>query len=46
MSDVERFYESARKHFSTAKPWAKLNMVEQTQLIHGINLILGIMNNE
>ena len=45
MSDVERFYESARKHFPTAKPWSKLNMFEQTQLIQGINLILGIMNN-
>lgn len=46
MSDVERFYESARKQFPASKPWAKLNAVEQTQLIHGINLILGIMNNE
>jgi hypothetical protein len=46
MSDVERFYESARKHFPNSKPWSKLNPFEQTQLIHGINLILGIMTNE
>jgi hypothetical protein len=46
MSDVEKFYEGARKYFPHSKPWAKLNPFEQAQLIQGINLILGIMYNE
>jgi hypothetical protein len=46
MSDVERFYEAARKHFPNAKAWSKLNQFEQMQLIQGINLILGVMTDE
>ena len=46
MSDVERFYEAARKHFPNAKAWNRLNQFEQMQLIQGINLILGVMINE
>jgi hypothetical protein len=46
MSDVERFYEAARKHFPNAKAWGKLNQFEQMQLIQGINLILGVMTDE
>lgn len=45
MSDVERFYESARKHFAGSKPWNKLNQFEQMQIIQGINLILGVMTD-
>jgi hypothetical protein len=45
MSDVERFYESARKHFPNAKEWKRLNQFEQMQLIQGINLILGVMTD-
>jgi hypothetical protein len=45
MSDVERFYEAARKHFPSSKPWSQLNQFEQMQLIQGINLILGVMTN-
>ena len=46
MSDVERFYEAARKHFDGSKPWNKLNPFEQLQLIQGLNLILGVFANE
>ncbi len=45
MNDVERFYESARKHFANTKPWNQLNQFEQMQVIQGINLILGVMSN-
>jgi hypothetical protein len=45
MSDVERFYEAARKHFPAAKAWSRLNQFEQVQLIQGINLILGVMTD-
>ena len=45
MSDVESFYESARKHFAGSKPWNKLNPFEQMQIIQGINLILGVMTD-
>jgi hypothetical protein len=45
MSDVERFYEAARKHFPDAKAWNRLNKCEQMQLIQGINLILGVMTD-
>jgi hypothetical protein len=44
MSDVEKFYESARKHFPNSVPWSQLNPAAQQQLIMGINLILGVMN--
>jgi hypothetical protein len=46
MSDVEEFYERARKHFPDAKPWAKLTAFEQVQVVQGINMILGVMTNE
>lgn len=46
MSDVERFYEAARKHFPNAKSWNKLNPLEQMQITQGINLILGVLANE
>lgn len=46
MSDVERFYAAASKHFNNQKPWHKLNPFEQAQVIQGINLILGVMTNE
>jgi hypothetical protein len=45
MSDVERFYEAARKHFPGAKAWNRLNQFEQIQVIQGINLILGVMTD-
>jgi hypothetical protein len=45
MSDVERFYEAARKHFDGSKPWNKLNPFEQMQVIQGINLILGVLTD-
>ena len=43
MSDVERFYESARKHFPNSVPWSQLNPMQQMQLVQGINMILGVM---
>jgi len=43
MNDVERFYESARKHFPNSVPWSHLNPMQQMQLIQGINLIIGVM---
>ena len=46
MSDVEKFYESARKHFPRSKPWNKLNTFEQMQIVQGINMILGVISNE
>ena len=47
MSDVEIFYERLReKHFPNAKPFNKLDLFEQTQLIQGINLILEILSND
>lgn len=46
MSDVERFYEAARKYFPNTKPWKRLNQFEQMQLIQGINLILEVMTDE
>lgn len=45
MSDVERFYEAARKHFPRSRPWGKLNPFEQMQVIQGINLILGTITD-
>lgn len=45
MSDVENFYESARKNFPKARPWNKLNPFEQMQIIQGINLILGVITD-
>jgi hypothetical protein len=45
MSDVEKFYESARKHFPNAKPWGKLNQFEQMQVVQGINLILRVITD-
>jgi len=46
MSDVEKFYKAARKHFPSSKQWSQLNQFEQMQLIQGINLILGVFANE
>lgn len=46
MNDVKEFYERARQHFPSSKPWSKLNAFEQMQLVQGINLILGVMTDE
>jgi len=44
MNDVQKFYESARKHFPNSVPWEQLHPAAQQQLIMGINLIIGVMN--
>ena len=44
MSDVERFYESARKHFPASRPWNQLHVQEQMILIQAINMILSIFH--
>ena len=46
MSDVEKFYEAARKHFPGATAWNRLSQFDQMQIIQGINLILGVMTDE
>lgn len=46
MSDVERFYEAARKHFPHARPWSKLHPMDQMVVMEAINMIIGVMNNE
>jgi len=43
MSDVEKFYESARKHFPNSKPWHELDPMAQMQLVQGINMILMVL---
>jgi hypothetical protein len=43
MSDVEKFYESARKHFPNSRPWKELDPMQQMQLVQGINLIIMVM---
>jgi hypothetical protein len=46
MSDVERFYEAARKKFPSALPWNRLNPFQQMQVIQAINMLLQVMNND
>ena len=41
MSDVERFYESARKHFPASRPWHELHPMEQINVVQAINVILS-----
>jgi hypothetical protein len=43
MSDIQSFYEAARKHFPMAPPWNELHPLEQQQVIQGVNLILMVM---
>jgi len=44
MSDVEKFYEAARKYFPNSKPWNSLSAGEKQKTIIGISLILGVLN--
>ena len=44
MSDVERFYEAARKHFPASRPWSQLNVQEQMMIVQAINMILHIFH--
>jgi hypothetical protein len=46
MSDVELFYETARKKFPGAVPWNHLDPFQQMTVIQAINMILGVMTNE
>ncbi len=46
MSDVELFYETARKKFPNAVPWNRLDPFQQITVVQAINMILGVMNNE
>lgn len=46
MSDVELFYETARKKFPNAVPWHRLDPFQQITVVQAINMILGVMNNE
>lgn len=44
MSDVERFYEAARKHFPASRPWSQLTVPEQLMIVQAINMILHIFH--
>jgi len=46
MSDVEKFYEAARKKFPGAPAWRHLDPFQQMTVIQGINLILGVLHSE
>jgi hypothetical protein len=46
LSDVERFYEAARKKFPEALPWKRLNPFQQMQVVQAINMILEVMYSE
>lgn len=46
LSDVERFYETARKKFPHAVPWNRLDPIQQMVVIQAINMILEVMNGE
>lgn len=46
MSDVEQFYESARKKFPNAVPWKRLDPFQQMTIVQAINMILEVMNSE
>jgi len=43
MSDVEAFWLALQYKFPNWKPWHELHPMEQHQVIHGINLILGVV---
>lgn len=43
MSDIEKFYESARKQFPESRPWNELNPMQQMQVVQGANLILSVL---
>lgn len=45
MSDVERFWDAARKHWNSPAPsWHELPPDAQNQVLTGINFILGVLN--
>lgn len=46
MSDVELFYETARKKFPNTVPWNRLDPFQQMTIVQAINMILGVMHNE
>lgn len=46
LSEVEKFYETARKKFTNAVPWNQLDPFQQMVVVQAINMILGVMNNE
>lgn len=46
LSEVEQFYEAARKKFPRAVPWNRLDPFQQMIVIQAINSILEVMNNE
>jgi len=46
LSEVEKFYEAARKKFPHAVPWNQLDPFQQMTVIQAINIILGVMNGE
>lgn len=46
MSDVEKFYESARKYFPSSPPWNRLDPFLQMQFLQGVNILLGVFRHE
>jgi len=46
LSEVEQFYETARKKFPNTVPWNRLDPFQQMTVVQAINMILGVMNGE
>lgn len=46
MSDVEKFYESARKYFPNSPPWNRLDPFLQMQFVQGVSILIGVFQHE